>query len=76
MGTGIQTPYPQIAEVQALKEPYDRLWKAAVKFHALYDRWMHGPMLEVDAEEVEEEVTNLWKTAYKLTKVSVDGLSS
>ena len=40
----------------AAKEPYEKLWTGAVKFHKYYDKWMNGPLLEVDAEEVEEEV--------------------
>ena len=38
------------------KQPYEKLWHAAVKFHQMYDKWMNGPLLDVNAEEVEEEV--------------------
>lgn len=38
------------------KEPYEKLWTAAVKFRDYYEKWMNGPLLEVNAEEVEEEV--------------------
>ena len=40
----------------AAKEPYEKLWTAGVKFHRYYDKWMNGPLLEVNSEEVEEEV--------------------
>ena len=54
--TGDQTPYQQIQDITQTKEPYDKLWQAAVKFHMYYDKWMNGPLLHVNAEEVEEEV--------------------
>ncbi|XP_064605237.1 dynein axonemal heavy chain 3-like isoform X2 [Liolophura sinensis] len=69
LGTGQQTPYEEIHTMTLRKEPYDRLWRAAVKFHKEYDKWMNGPVLEVNAEVVEEEVQTLWRTAYKLTKI-------
>ena len=56
LNTGEQTPYTEIQEIMHAKEPYEKLWRAAVKFHAYHDKWMNGPLLEVDAEEVEEEV--------------------
>lgn len=55
--------------MQTRKEPYEKLWQAAVKFYTYQKKWMNGPLLQVNAEEVEEEVQTLWKTAYKLTKL-------
>ncbi len=54
--TGAQTPYTQIQDILTTKEPYDKLWQAAVKFHMYHDKWMNGPLQQVNAEEVEEEV--------------------
>ena len=56
LGLGEQTPYTQIQDITIAKEPYEKLWYAAVKFHAYHDKWMNGPLLKVNAEEVEEEV--------------------
>ncbi|KAJ8047551.1 Dynein heavy chain 3, axonemal [Holothuria leucospilota] len=67
--TGQITPYDELEVIQEMKEPYHRLWSSAVKFHQLHDKWMNGPLLEVNAEDVEEEVQNLWRTSYKLTKL-------
>ncbi|XP_059151071.1 dynein axonemal heavy chain 3-like [Physella acuta] len=64
-----QTEYHQIEDIAARKEPYEKLWSTAVTFHQVHDKWMNGPLLEVNAEDVEEGVQNLWRTAYKLTKV-------
>ncbi|XP_071486244.1 dynein axonemal heavy chain 3-like [Diadema antillarum] len=68
LDVGHISPYPELEVIKEKKEPYDKLWSAAVKFHDMYDRWMNGPLLEVNAEVVEEEVQNLWRTSYKLTK--------
>ena len=56
LNTGEATVYGQIQDIMHNKEPYDKLWVAAVKFHAYYDKWMNGPLLQVNAEKVEEEV--------------------
>ena len=50
------TPYPQIQEFLVQKEPFDKLWTTAVHFHKQYDNWIDGPLLNVNAEVVEEEV--------------------
>ncbi|XP_038666815.1 dynein heavy chain 3, axonemal-like [Scyliorhinus canicula] len=67
--TGHISPYPQIQNIINTKEPYEKLWKIAVQFNLHYDKWMNGPLLQVNAEEVEQEVQSLWRVSYKLTKV-------
>ncbi len=57
LGFEEHTQYDQIPDMLSAKEPFDRLWAAAVNFHAHHDKWMNGPLLQVDAEEVEEEVS-------------------
>ncbi len=56
LDVGQITPYPELEMIKEKKEPYEKLWHAAVKFHQMYDKWMNGPLLDVNAEEVEEEV--------------------
>lgn len=58
LNTGEQTQYPVLQEIAQAKDPYDKLWAAAVKFNSCFEKWMNGPLLEVDAEEVEEEVVD------------------
>ncbi|CAH2277605.1 Hypothetical predicted protein [Pelobates cultripes] len=67
--TGQITSFHQIQEICKAKEPYERLWTTVVHFTRCYDKWMNGPLLKVNAEEVQEEVQSLWKTSYKLTKM-------
>ena len=52
-----QTAYQQIQEIVVAKEPYERLWNTAVKFHSYHEKWMNGPVLEVIAEDVDVEVS-------------------
>uniref|UniRef100_H3ANA7 AAA+ ATPase domain-containing protein n=1 Tax=Latimeria chalumnae TaxID=7897 RepID=H3ANA7_LATCH len=66
--TGHVSAYHQIQDIIDAKEPFEKLWATAVQFNTYYDRWMNGPVLQVGAEEVEEQVQNLWKTSYKLTQ--------
>ena len=35
----------------------NKLWKTGEMFHSQYERWMNGPLLEVNAEDVEKEVS-------------------
>jgi len=46
-------------DLAARKEPFDKLWSNAVYFHQQHEKWMSGPLLQVNAEEVEEEVSQL-----------------
>ena len=62
------TPFPQIQTITHFKEPFDRLWKTAVYFHEKQERWMNGPFLTLDAEQVEEDVGTMWRTMHKLSK--------
>ncbi|XP_053321162.1 dynein axonemal heavy chain 3-like [Spea bombifrons] len=66
--TGQISTFNQIQEICKMKEPYEKLWTTAMHFTSFYDKWMNGPLLQVNAEEVQEEVQNLWKISYKLTK--------
>ena len=56
LSTGEQTQYGVLQDIARAKEPYDRLWTMAIKFYSFYEKWMNGPLLEVNADEVEEEV--------------------
>ncbi|CAB3991140.1 dynein heavy chain 3, axonemal-like, partial [Paramuricea clavata] len=60
--------FPVLQEMIAYKEPYDKLWRTAFNFHNKHEHWLNGPFSEVNAEEVEEEVSSMWRTMYKLTK--------
>ena len=69
LGREVITQYPQIQEFAIQKEPFDKLWSTAVHFHSQYDKWMNGPLLNVNAETVEEEVCEAkTKTSHSVVK--------
>lgn len=59
------TPYNEIQEIAAAKEPYEKLWSTAVKFRAQHKTWMKSPVIKVNSEEVEEEVCYLYSMNYR-----------
>ena len=62
------TAFPQIHATTHAKEPYDRLWHTALEYHVKHEEWQDGPFLKLDAEKVEEDVGNMWRTMHKLSK--------
>lgn len=50
------TDYSIIQEIIQMKEPFDKLWDMVVKFQSFYEKWMNGPILTVNPEEVDEQV--------------------
>ncbi|BFZ17590.1 hypothetical protein BsWGS_20629 [Bradybaena similaris] len=66
------TPFPQLANIIQLKEPYDKLWRTAYNFYVKNEIWMNGPFQSLNAIEIETEVGDMWRTMYKLVKTFVD----
>ncbi|CAL8107738.1 unnamed protein product [Calicophoron daubneyi] len=62
------TAYPMRGEIQATLRPFLRLYEIAVEFNNKYRDWMDGPMDKVDPEQVDMEVSNQYRTLYKLEK--------
>lgn len=61
--------FPILPMMFQLKEPYDKLWNTAYNFHQKHEAWMNGPFIELNSEVIENEVGDMWRTMYKLTKV-------
>ncbi len=66
------TAFPQIQSTKVLKEPYDKLWHTALEFHEKHEQWLTGPFLQLDAEKVDDDVGNMWRTMHKLSKTFND----
>ncbi|XP_078610604.1 dynein axonemal heavy chain 3-like isoform X1 [Branchiostoma floridae x Branchiostoma japonicum] len=62
------TAFPILQMMVTYKEPYDKLWGTALSFHTKHEQWLNGPFGDLNAEELEEEIGNMWRTMYKLTK--------
>ena len=56
LGCEVRSAFPQIQEIMEAKEPFDKLWRALVTFHDKQEMWLAGPILKLNAEEIEEEV--------------------
>ncbi|XP_063858635.1 dynein axonemal heavy chain 3-like isoform X1 [Scylla paramamosain] len=70
------TKFPLLQSMVSLKEPYDRLWHTTYDFHQKYERWYNGPFEGLDAEAISDEVEEMWKTMFKLTKTFMDQVGS
>uniref|UniRef100_A0A8W4FNZ5 Dynein axonemal heavy chain 3 n=1 Tax=Sus scrofa TaxID=9823 RepID=A0A8W4FNZ5_PIG len=56
-----KSTFPLLQTLITNKVPYEQLWE-----------WMNGPLFLLNAEEITEEVGNMWRTMYKLTKTLAD----
>lgn len=53
-------------------DPFKKLWETAGLFQTEYGKWMNGSFKDINSEEVEESVGNMWRTTFKLVKVFND----
>jgi dynein heavy chain len=67
-----KTPFQTYQETMDLLDPYRKLWETVSNFQTDYAKWMNGPFTELVAEEVEESVSVMWRTMFKLCKVFND----
>nr|XP_023674913.1 dynein heavy chain 3, axonemal [Paramormyrops kingsleyae] len=67
-----QTQCLDLQSLLANKQPYDHLWTTALNFQNKSEFWMNGPFVYLNAEEISEELGNMWRTMYKLTKSFAD----
>nr|KAG5713480.1 hypothetical protein BaRGS_025028 [Batillaria attramentaria] len=67
-----QSEFPQLNQMFTLKEPYDKLWNTAWLFTQKNDSWMNGAFKELNSENIDQEVSDMWRTMYKLTKTFSD----
>ncbi|CAL8109272.1 unnamed protein product [Orchesella dallaii] len=67
-----QTQFNDLTTCIQLIDPYYKLWVTAYEFHVKYKKWFDGPFMGLDADAISEEVENMWKLMYKLSKVFQD----
>ncbi|XP_059889045.1 dynein axonemal heavy chain 3 [Delphinus delphis] len=67
-----KSTFPLLQSVMTNKVPYEQLWTTAYEFSIKSEEWMNGPLLLLNAEEIAEQIGNMWRTIYKLTKTLVD----
>ena len=76
LGCEVRSPFPQIQDIIDAKEPFDKLWRAVVTFHDNQDEWLTGPILKLNAEEIEEMVTRIASFKFYYIFVHIMGVSS
>ncbi|XP_060945031.1 dynein axonemal heavy chain 7 [Limanda limanda] len=59
---------PQRKNIQDKLTPFLRLYETATDFLRQHEQWLHGPLSGVNPDKVEEDVSNYWRTLYKLEK--------
>ena len=62
------TKFASINKIQTEIKPFSQLWAIAFKFNKTYPVWMEGHFEDLNAEEVEENVTDWWKSLNRLSK--------
>ncbi|XP_074137054.1 dynein axonemal heavy chain 3 isoform X2 [Sminthopsis crassicaudata] len=67
-----KSKFPLLQVVMTNKMPFEQLWTTAYNFFTKSEEWMNGPLYTLNAEEITDEVNNMWRTMYKLTKTLSD----
>uniref|UniRef100_A0A803TCL5 Dynein axonemal heavy chain 3 n=1 Tax=Anolis carolinensis TaxID=28377 RepID=A0A803TCL5_ANOCA len=67
-----KSQFPLLQTIITHKLPFEQLWVTAYNFSVRSEEWMNGPLVNLNAEEITEDVANMWRTMYKLTKSLVD----
>ncbi|XJO76015.1 hypothetical protein BDV3_006595 [Batrachochytrium dendrobatidis] len=62
------TKYDEVAQLIREFEPYKNLWLTCHDWTRWKDQWMLGGFLELNAEEVEKNLMNAWRTIFKSFK--------
>lgn len=58
-----------LEDIRVLKEPYETLWSLTCRFFALQDKWLASSIQFVEPESVEQDIQDMWKSSFKLTKI-------
>ncbi|CAL8075896.1 unnamed protein product [Calicophoron daubneyi] len=66
------TQFPQLAELRRQMEPFDRLWRTALEFDTCNRQWLQAPYHTLNPFEIEQQVSDMYKTMHKLTKTLAD----
>ncbi|GMH99793.1 hypothetical protein TrVE_jg2105 [Triparma verrucosa] len=62
------TEYPSLIACKKEVSPFHKLWTFVSEFHTSRQEWLHGSFVDLNANEIDEQVTNWWKTSYKMSR--------
>jgi dynein heavy chain, axonemal len=63
-----QSSYPQLDKALKDLDPYELLYQTTTESRLVLHKWMHGPIKDLEPDDVDKEVGNMWRNAYKLCK--------
>ncbi|KAK2170975.1 hypothetical protein NP493_1117g00049 [Ridgeia piscesae] len=66
------TNYEKLSKLIKDFEPFKNLWITVSDWLKWYDSWMHDPLTSIDAETVEKNVSDAYKTMHKSVKIFQD----
>eukprot|EP00002_Diphylleia_rotans_P006932 TRINITY_DN1638_c0_g1_i1.p1 TRINITY_DN1638_c0_g1~~TRINITY_DN1638_c0_g1_i1.p1 ORF type:complete len:4126 (-),score=976.49 TRINITY_DN1638_c0_g1_i1:597-12974(-) len=67
-----QKDYGDVYKVTRDFEPYYQLWTTVADWQKWHNEWMTCGFTSIDAEELEKNVNNAWKTMFKCVKLFKD----
>ena len=62
------TDYAMLDKLSEDLGPFYKLWNMTADFHNSKNDWLHGEFKELDGKKIEEDMTEWWKSSYKLAK--------
>ncbi|NXN95540.1 DYH3 protein, partial [Rhinopomastus cyanomelas] len=62
-----KSQFPLLQNIIENKQPFEKLWTTAYDFHTKSEKWMNGSLQELNADEITEEIGNMWRTVYRLS---------
>ncbi|CAF1684087.1 unnamed protein product, partial [Adineta ricciae] len=66
------TNYEKLTRLVKDFEPYRILWSTTSDWLRSYDSWMNDPIISVNAEDIEKNVTEMYKNTHKSIKTFAD----
>ncbi|CAF1149286.1 unnamed protein product [Adineta steineri] len=66
------TNYDKLSRLVKDFEPYRVLWSTTSDWLRSYDSWMNDPIISVNAEDIEKNVTEMYKNTHKSIKTFAD----
>ena len=67
-----KTPFPKYQQTIELVDPYKKLWGTVSTFQTEYAKWMNGAFRDLNAEEVDANVGEMFRVMFKLSKTFVE----
>jgi len=63
------TDYSVLDKYIETLNPFYKMWNMVSDFHNSKNDWLNGDFKDLDGAKIEEDITDWWKTSYKLVKL-------